>query len=79
MPRTQTVQTSYHANRTVVHETNPHVSGSTNYQTSVKFYTDGTFYKEVEGNPVSLKTGKEFTSFLSHDKTYSLNCYTVRL
>lgn len=58
--RTQTVSTSFHANRTVVHEVpNPQVSGSTNYQTTVRFYTDGSFYKEVEGNPVSLRTGRK--------------------
>lgn len=54
--RTDTVVNNFHPNHSVVHH-NPHKTSSTHYTSDVKFYSDGTFFKELKGNPLTLKTG----------------------
>ncbi|XP_060602750.1 deleted in malignant brain tumors 1 protein-like [Ruditapes philippinarum] len=54
--RVEEVSTNFHPNRTIINE-NQHVSSSSHYKSDVKFFTDGTFYKQIFGNPISLKTG----------------------
>ena len=56
VPRQDTVSTGFKPNRTVINSV-PHVTGSTHYSSSMKFYTDASYFKEINGNPVSLKTG----------------------
>ncbi|XP_060602718.1 deleted in malignant brain tumors 1 protein-like [Ruditapes philippinarum] len=56
--RTDTLTNSFHPNRTVVHH-NPHITSNTHYTSQVKFFADGTFFKEISGNPLSLKTGED--------------------
>ncbi|XP_053388146.1 deleted in malignant brain tumors 1 protein-like [Mercenaria mercenaria] len=54
--RVEEVSTNFHPNRTIINE-NQHVSSSSHYKSEVKFFSDGTFYKQIFGNPISLKTG----------------------
>ena len=55
--RVEEVSTNFHPNRTIINE-NQHVSSSSHYKSDVKFFTDATFYKQIYGNPITLKTGK---------------------
>ena len=58
LPRQDVTDTNFHPNNTIGNgNQRPQISSTTHYSTSIKFYSDGTFYKEITGNPVSLKTG----------------------
>ena len=58
LPRQDVIDTNFHPNNTIgTVNQRPQISSTTHYSTSIKFYSDGTFYKEITGNPVSLKTG----------------------
>ncbi|XP_053388149.1 deleted in malignant brain tumors 1 protein-like [Mercenaria mercenaria] len=79
--RTDTLANSFHPNRTVVHH-NPHKTSSTHYSSEVKFFSDGTFFKEIHGNPLSLKTGEDvyvMVKMTSDDVNIKMrvdSCYT---
>jgi hypothetical protein len=65
--RTDTLTNSFHPNRTVVHH-NPHITSNTHYTSQVKFFADGTFFKEISGNPLSLKTGTVRSLYYHHNR-----------
>ncbi|XP_053387198.1 deleted in malignant brain tumors 1 protein-like [Mercenaria mercenaria] len=54
--RIEEVSNNFQPNRTIIHE-NQHVSSSSHYKSDVSFFTDGTFYQQIQGNPITLKTG----------------------
>lgn len=57
--RTETVVNNFHPNHSVAVHHNPHITNTAHYNLDVKFFSDGTFYKEINGKPLSLKTGED--------------------
>jgi hypothetical protein len=56
--RVEEVSNNFKPNRTIINE-NQHVSSSSHYKSDVFFFSDGTFYQQIFGNPISLKTGED--------------------